>query len=76
MTLPYRWLRAAHKIAPNGALFPDTSYYPVKSHGTVKTVPYKPTEGLRLSIEFIDSLERILRFSPLRRLFKNTSQFV
>ena len=22
MTAPYRWLRAAHKIAPNGACFP------------------------------------------------------
>ena len=27
MTHPHRWLRAAHKIAPNGALFPDISYY-------------------------------------------------
>ena len=27
MTHPHRWLRAAHKIAPNGALFPVTSYY-------------------------------------------------
>ena len=27
MTHPHRWLRAAHKIALNGALFPDASYY-------------------------------------------------
>ena len=27
MTHPHRWLRAAHKIAPNGALFHDASYY-------------------------------------------------
>ena len=42
------WLRAAHKIAPNGARFPDTSYYPVKSHGTVETVPYKPIDRLQM----------------------------
>ena len=27
MTHPHRWLRAAHKIAPNGASFHDASYY-------------------------------------------------
>ena len=27
MTAPHRWLRAAHLIAPNGALFADISYY-------------------------------------------------
>ena len=26
MTAPHRWPRAAHSIAPNGALFSDTSY--------------------------------------------------
>ena len=48
MTHPHRWLRAAHKIAPNGAF----SRYIVLSgisHGTVKTVPYKPNEGSLLS---------------------------
>ena len=44
MTHPHRWLRAAHKIAPNGA-FSRYIVLLVRLHGTVKTVPYKPTEN-------------------------------
>ena len=51
MTHPHRWLRAAHKIAPNGAF----SRYIVLSaglHGTVKTVPYKPAGNALSSQNF------------------------
>ena len=56
MTAPYRWLRAAHKIAPNGALFPDTSYY--RSDRTERSRPF-PTnlpEIRNVPIYFFDSL--------------------
>ena len=57
MTAPYRWLRAAHKIAPNGALFSDTSYY--RSERTERSRPF-PTnlpEVRDLPSKFTDSLE-------------------
>ena len=38
MTHPHRWLRAAHKIAPNGALLPNTSYY--RSDRTERSRPF------------------------------------
>ena len=56
MTHPHRWLRAAHKIAPNGALFPDTSYY--RSDRTERSRPF-PTNLPKvrdLPSKFTDSL--------------------
>ena len=56
MTHPHRWLRAAHKIAPNGALFPDTSYY--RSDRTERSRPF-PTNLPKvrdLPSKFADSL--------------------
>ena len=56
MIHPHRWLRAAHKIAPNGALFPDTSYY--RSDRTERSRPF-PTNLPKvrdLPSKFADSL--------------------
>ena len=43
LTHPHIWPRAAHKIAPNGARFSRRVVLLARQHGTVKTVPYKPT---------------------------------
>ena len=56
MTHPHRWLRAAHKIAPNGALFPDISCY--RSGSTERSRPF-PTNLPKVRnhpVRFIDKL--------------------
>ena len=42
MTAPHRWLRAAHKIAPNGAPFPDTSHYRIGCTERSRPFPTNP----------------------------------
>ena len=57
MTHPHHWLRAAHKIAPNGALLPDISYY--RSDRTERSRPF-PTSLPKvhnLPSKFIDRLD-------------------
>ena len=54
MTHPNRWLRAARKIAPNGALLPDTSYY--RSDRTERSRPFPTNQPkiCNLPSKFID----------------------
>ena len=56
MTAPYRWLRAAHKIAPNGALFPDTSYYWSDRTERSRPFPTNLPEVRDFPSKFTDSL--------------------
>ena len=56
MTAPYRWLRAAHKIAPNGALFPDTSYYWSDRTERSRPFPTNLPKVRNLPSKFTDSL--------------------
>ena len=54
MTHPHRWLRAAHKIAPNGALFTDTSCYWQGGKEGSRPLPtdYRMTRGYRQGAHF------------------------
>ena len=56
MTAPYRWLCAVHKIAPNGALFPDTSYYRSDRTERSRPFPTNPPKVRDLPSKFTDSL--------------------
>ena len=56
MIHPHRWLRAAHKIAPNGALFPDTSYYRSDRTERSRPFPINPPKVRDLPSKFADSL--------------------
>ena len=56
MTHPHRWLRAAHKIAPNGALLPDTSYYRSDRTERSRPFPTNPPEVRNHPVRFIDNL--------------------
>ena len=56
MTHPHRWLRAAHKIAPNGALFPDTSYYRSDRTERSRPFPINPPKVRDLPSKFAGSL--------------------
>ena len=56
MTHPHRWLRAAHKIAPNGALLPDISYYRLDRTERSRPFPTNPPEVRNHPVRFIDSL--------------------
>ena len=56
MIHPHRWLRAAHKIAPNGALFPDTSYYRSDRTERSRPFPINPPKVRDLPSKFAGSL--------------------
>ena len=56
MTHPHRWPRAAHKIAPNGALFPDISYYWLDCTERSRPFPTNPPKVRNRPVRFIDSL--------------------
>ena len=56
VTLPYRWLRAAHKIAPNGAWLPDVSYYRLDRTERSRPFPTNSPKVRNHPIRFIDSL--------------------
>ena len=56
MTAPYRWLRAAHKIAPNGACFHDISFYRLDRTERSRPFPTNLPEVRNVPIYFFDSL--------------------
>ena len=56
MTHPHRWLRAAHKIAPNGARFHGISYYWQSCTERSRPFPTNPPKVRNCRVRFIDSL--------------------
>ena len=68
MTHPHRWPRAAHKIAPNGALFPDISYYWLDCTERSRPFPTNPPKVRNRPVRFIYSLRLPPRGCARRRV--------